>query len=107
VFTITEAFIFPGFIDAHNHVAYNVLPKWTPRKLYKNRGQWHRARDTKLNRDVALKVLPPAVAHDSSRLARLTDVTFGFERWLVGPHSSSLATTGTTNTRDGRQIRVR
>ena len=40
VFTVSDAFIFPGFIDAHNHVAYNVLPKWTPPKLYTNRGQW-------------------------------------------------------------------
>jgi 5-methylthioadenosine/S-adenosylhomocysteine deaminase len=40
VFTVTNAFIYPGFIDAHNHVAYNVLPKWTPPKLYLNRGQW-------------------------------------------------------------------
>jgi hypothetical protein len=39
-FTVSDAFIFPGFIDAHNHVAYNVLPKWTPPKLYQNRGQW-------------------------------------------------------------------
>jgi len=38
--TVTNAFIFPGFVDAHNHVAYNVLPRWTPPKLYKNRGQW-------------------------------------------------------------------
>src|SRR6266545_3633209 len=28
IFTITNAYIFPGFIDAHNHVAYNFLPKW-------------------------------------------------------------------------------
>lgn len=40
VFTVTDAFIFPGFIDAHNHVAYNVLPKWNPPKVYQNRGQW-------------------------------------------------------------------
>jgi cytosine/adenosine deaminase-related metal-dependent hydrolase len=40
IFTVTDAFIFPGFIDAHNHVAYNVLPKWTPPRLYQNRGQW-------------------------------------------------------------------
>jgi 5-methylthioadenosine/S-adenosylhomocysteine deaminase len=40
VFTITDAFIYPGFIDAHNHVAYNVLPKWTPPRLYQSRGQW-------------------------------------------------------------------
>jgi 5-methylthioadenosine/S-adenosylhomocysteine deaminase len=38
--TVTNAYILPGFVDAHNHVAYNVLPRWTPPKLYKNRGQW-------------------------------------------------------------------
>ena len=34
-------------------------------------GQW-RARDTKLDRDVAIKVLPEAFAHDAERLARFT-----------------------------------
>ena len=33
-------------------------------------GEVHRARDTRLNRDVALKVLPEAVASDAERLAR-------------------------------------
>jgi eukaryotic-like serine/threonine-protein kinase len=33
-------------------------------------GEVYRARDTKLNRDVALKVLLPAVANDAERLAR-------------------------------------
>lgn len=47
VFTITDAYIYPGFIDAHNHVAYNFLPKWTPPKLYENRGQWQRAKSYK------------------------------------------------------------
>ncbi len=40
VYIVTDAFVFPGFIDAHNHVAYNVLPKWSPPKVYQNRGQW-------------------------------------------------------------------
>src|SRR5262245_41324095 len=33
-------------------------------------GEVYRARDTQLNRDVALKVLPPAFAQDPDRLAR-------------------------------------
>jgi eukaryotic-like serine/threonine-protein kinase len=35
-------------------------------------GQVYRARDTRLNRDVALKVLPDSFANDPERLARLT-----------------------------------
>src|SRR5579864_3109291 len=33
-------------------------------------GEVYRARDTKLDREVAIKVLPEAVAHDPERLAR-------------------------------------
>src|SRR6202165_1486505 len=35
-------------------------------------GQGDRWRDTKLDRDVAIKVLPEAFAHDAQRLARFT-----------------------------------
>src|SRR5436190_23795188 len=35
-------------------------------------GEVYRARDSKLNRDVAIKVLPGAFATDSERLARFT-----------------------------------
>jgi serine/threonine protein kinase len=35
-------------------------------------GEVYRARDTKLNRDVALKILPGACASDPDRLARFT-----------------------------------
>ena len=35
-------------------------------------GQVFRARDTTLNRDVALKILPDAFASDPDRLARFT-----------------------------------
>ena len=33
-------------------------------------GQVYRATDTKLDRDVAIKILPDAFAHDADRLAR-------------------------------------
>ncbi|MGQ0736917.1 MAG: protein kinase [Acidobacteriota bacterium] len=35
-------------------------------------GEVYRARDTKLNRDVALKILPDAFANDAERIARFT-----------------------------------
>ncbi len=40
VLKVTQGFVFPGFIDAHNHVAYNILGKWTPPKFYERRSQW-------------------------------------------------------------------
>jgi serine/threonine protein kinase len=35
-------------------------------------GEVYRAKDTKLNRDVAIKLLPDAFAHDAERVARFT-----------------------------------
>ena len=58
VLTVTNSFIFPGFIDAHNHVAYNFLPKWTPPKLYQNRGQWQRSQSIKISRNPMTSSFP-------------------------------------------------
>ena len=46
--TVTNGYIFPGFVDAHNHVAYNILARWTPPKLYQRRSQWQAAQAYKV-----------------------------------------------------------
>ncbi|MFL6677473.1 MAG: amidohydrolase family protein [Burkholderiaceae bacterium] len=39
--TATHGTVFPGFIELHNHLAYDALPLWSPvPKLYQDRGQW-------------------------------------------------------------------
>ena len=40
--TDTGGTIFPGLIDLHNHLPYNVLPLWQVPKKFSNRGQWGR-----------------------------------------------------------------
>ena len=36
----TEGIIAPGFVDVHNHVRWNVLPRWTPPRVYVNQPDW-------------------------------------------------------------------
>lgn len=38
----TGGTLYPGLMDLHNHLAYNVLPLWKVPKKYTNRGQWPR-----------------------------------------------------------------
>jgi 5-methylthioadenosine/S-adenosylhomocysteine deaminase len=38
----TGSTIYPGLIDLHNHLPYNVLPLWQVPKKFSNRGQWAR-----------------------------------------------------------------
>jgi 5-methylthioadenosine/S-adenosylhomocysteine deaminase len=32
--------ILPGFIDLHNHLTWNVLPRWIPSRKFNNRYEW-------------------------------------------------------------------
>jgi hypothetical protein len=36
----THGIILPGFVDAHNHLRSNVVPRWKPTRLYSNRHEW-------------------------------------------------------------------
>ena len=36
----TEGIITPGFVDVHNHVFWNVLPRWHPSRTFSNQPDW-------------------------------------------------------------------
>jgi cytosine/adenosine deaminase-related metal-dependent hydrolase len=36
----TKDYVFPGFVDLHNHPLYNLLPRWAPPQHYVNRYEW-------------------------------------------------------------------
>jgi cytosine/adenosine deaminase-related metal-dependent hydrolase len=36
----TKGTIYPGLIELHNHLSYNILPPWNVPKLYTNREKW-------------------------------------------------------------------
>ncbi len=38
----TDGVIYPGLLDLHNHLPYNVLPLWKPPRRFDNRAQWLR-----------------------------------------------------------------
>ena len=52
----TGATLYPGLIDLHNHMPYNVAPLWKVPKHYTNRNQW------RSNADYKLSVANPVVA---------------------------------------------
>jgi 5-methylthioadenosine/S-adenosylhomocysteine deaminase len=35
-----DGVVFPGLIDLHNHLTWNVLPRWTPPHVFSNRYEW-------------------------------------------------------------------
>jgi 5-methylthioadenosine/S-adenosylhomocysteine deaminase len=36
----TGSFIFPGLIDLHDHITWNVMPRWKPNQQFMNRYEW-------------------------------------------------------------------
>lgn len=36
----TDSFIFPGLIDVHDHITWNMLPRWRPNRTFNNRYEW-------------------------------------------------------------------
>jgi 5-methylthioadenosine/S-adenosylhomocysteine deaminase len=39
----TGGIIVPGFVDLHNHLTWNLLPRWKPNKEFSNRYEWQQS----------------------------------------------------------------
>lgn len=41
--------LYPGMIELHNHLPYNILPYWVADKQYRNRAQWSGIKEYRIN----------------------------------------------------------
>ena len=53
----TGGVIYPGLLDLHNHLAYNILPLWKPPKRFDNRDQWQRRAEYRRDVTEPIKVV--------------------------------------------------
>jgi cytosine/adenosine deaminase-related metal-dependent hydrolase len=80
----THGIIFPGLIDLHNHLPFNVFPRWRPTRLFTNRYEWRQAPEYQRRVGQPYRVL--------SRRAFCDMNMYGEVRALVGGTTSILAT---------------
>jgi len=80
----TQGIIFPGLVDVHNHVSYNVFPRWQPDHFFSNRYEWRE------NQDYLTSVYEPYLNLISQHFCEMN--TYGEIKALVGGTTSILAT---------------
>ena len=82
-FVNTDGIILPGFVDVHNHVIWNVLPRWTPSRTFSNQPEW--------NNDPEYAEVRAPVDHLAA--SHLCDMnTWGELRALAGGTTAIMAT---------------
>jgi hypothetical protein len=45
---VTQSYILPGLVDLHDHIAWNVFPRWRTYMLFPNRYEWQQRADYKI-----------------------------------------------------------
>jgi 5-methylthioadenosine/S-adenosylhomocysteine deaminase len=96
----TDALIFPGLIDLHDHITWNFLPRWKPGDLFNNRYDWQQTIAYKIALDD-----PHARIFDDRTLACDAD-RFGEIKAIVGGSTSVVGSlTPTPNTDDNACIK--
>jgi len=86
----TENIIFPGLIDLHNNVPWNVLPRWTPPQVYTYYIQWQTDPEYLQKVKIPFVNLVGNINAPESHICDM--ITYGEMRALVGGTTSILAT---------------
>jgi 5-methylthioadenosine/S-adenosylhomocysteine deaminase len=79
----TDGIILPGFVDVHNHLMWNVLPRWTPSRTFSNQPEWNSDPEY-------LQVAQPVGAIQPSMFCDMN--AWGELRALVGGTTAIMAT---------------
>ncbi|HEY6252796.1 MAG TPA: amidohydrolase family protein [Candidatus Angelobacter sp.] len=92
----TGGFIYPGLIDLHNHLTWNLLPRWKPGQLFSTRYEWQQSQMYKLMLTTPeAKIMDAGLDCDANR--------YGEIKAIVG---GATAVTGSLNPRgDPRKIK--
>lgn len=53
----TGGVVFPGLLDLHNHLAYNILPLWNANRRFDNRSEWQGLTDYRRSISVPMTIL--------------------------------------------------
>lgn len=53
----TDSFIFPGLLDLHDHLTWNLFPRWKPNLLFSNRYEWQQLTAYKIALDTPHRLL--------------------------------------------------
>jgi cytosine/adenosine deaminase-related metal-dependent hydrolase len=73
----TNGFIYPGLIDLHNHLTWNMHPRWKPPQPTKNRYDWQAMLEYARDLNGPHYVLPKELGCDQQRFAEVKALAFG------------------------------
>jgi len=74
----TDGFIYPGLIDLHNHLTWNLLPRWKPGQLFSTRYEWQQSLMYKLYLTTPeAKVIDGGLDCDANRYGEIKAIVGG------------------------------
>lgn len=74
----TGGFIYPGLIDLHNHLTWNLLPRWKPGQLFATRYEWQQSQMYKLMLTTPeAKIIDAGLDCDANRYGEIKAIVGG------------------------------